>query len=175
VASDDDGVQAAEGAAASYGGGKGRPGASQILAFIMSAVGVVLLVAGSEQFVAGARRMAGEWGISERMLGMTIVALGTSMPELLAALLASARGEGAKVVGTVIGSNLLNVFLVLGVVAYLHPVRVGERMHLIDPIGLAAVTLLAVVFMRGKRRVSRVEGLILIGAYVAFLVTAGLA
>jgi cation:H+ antiporter len=172
---DDDGALAheAEDAAASYIPKKRTEG-SRILALVMSAVGVFLLVAGSEQFVGGARRLAGEWGISERMLGMTIVALGTSLPELLASTLAAVRGQGSLAVGSVIGSNLLNVFLVLGVVAYLEPVEVRERMHTVDAIGLAAITVLAVIFMRGNRRVSRIEGGILIAGYLAFMITAGL-
>jgi cation:H+ antiporter len=147
---------------------------SRIVALVLSAVGVFLIVAGSEQFVGGARRLAGEWGISERMLGMTIVALGTSMPELLTSVLAAWKGEQRLTAGTVIGSNLLNVFLVLGMVAYLNPVKVGERMHPVDAIGLGAVTILAVVFMRGNRKVTRIEGAILIGGYVAFMVAAAL-
>ena len=172
---DDEGrlAQKAEDAAASYIPKKRTEG-SRILALVMSAIGVFLLVAGSEQFVAGARRLAGEWGISERMLGMTIVALGTSLPELLASTLAALRGHGSLAIGSVIGSNLLNVFLVLGIVAYLEPVRVTDRVHAIDAIGLAAITVLAVIFMRGNRKVSRIEGAILCGAYVAFLVVAGL-
>jgi len=164
----------AESAAASYGGGKRAAGGSRFWAFVMSGIGVLLLVLGSGQFVAGARQLAGAWGISERMLGMTIVALGTSMPELLASVLAALRGEGSLAVGSVIGSNLLNVFLVLGVVAYLHPVRVGERMHVVDAIGLGTITLLAVVFLRGQRRVTRLEGALLVAAYLAFMITAGI-
>ena len=173
-ASDDDLglVERSETAASSYGGGKRAPGSSRLVALLISAIGVLLLVVGSSQFVAGARQVAGQWGISERMLGMTLVALGTSMPELIASILAARRGEGSLAVGSVIGSNLLNVFLVLGVVAYLHPVRVGERMHLVDAVGLALITLLAVGFLRGSRRVTRLEGAILIAAYVAFMTTA---
>ncbi len=175
VSDDDLGlVERSETAAASYGGGRRAADGSRVLAMIMSGLGVLLLVIGSSQFVAGARQLAGAWGISERMLGMTIVALGTSMPELLASILAARRGEGSLAVGSVIGSNLLNVFLVLGVVAYLHPVRVGERMHAVDAIGLGAITLLAVVFLRGNRRVSRIEGAALVLAYVAFMAAAAI-
>ena len=141
---------------------------------IMSGLGVLLLVLGSSQFVAGARQLAGAWVISERMLGMTIVALGTSMPELLASILAARRGEGSLAVGSVIGSNLLNVFWVLGVVAYLRPIRVGERMHVVDLIGLVVITLLGVLSLRGARRISRLEGAILVAAYVAFVAAAAI-
>lgn len=167
-------AQAAEGAAASAGGGKRVPQRSRLSALIVAGLGVLLLVLGSALFIDGARWVAGEWGISERMLGMTIVALGTSMPELLTSVMAALRGQGSLAVGSVIGSNLLNVFLVLGTVAYLHPVRVGERMHVVDAIGLGAITLLAIAFMRGYRRVSRVEGAILVAGYFMFMIAASI-
>lgn len=173
---DDETAEKAKGAeetGASYGG-RGRPKGSAVIAVIMSCVGIGLLVVGSGLFVRGARGIAGELGMSERMLGLTIIAIGTSLPELIASLVAATRGHSALAVGSVIGSNLLNVFLVLGVVAYLHPIRVGERMHSVDVIGLVAITLLGVVFMRGSRRVSRIEGAILVAAYVAFIICASL-
>jgi Ca2+/Na+ antiporter len=67
---------------------------------------------------------------------------------------------------------LLNVFLVLGTVAYLNPVRVGERMHVVDAVGLAVITLLGVAVMRGRRQITRTEGGVLVAAYVGFLVAA---
>jgi cation:H+ antiporter len=171
---DEDDVEKVRDATAAGGsyGGRGRPKGSGMVAIVMSAAGIGLLVLGSSQFVRGSRAIAGELGMSERMLGMTIIALGTSLPELIASLVAATRGQSALAVGSVIGSNLLNVFLVLGVVAYLHPIRLGERMHPVDLIGLVAITLLAVVFLRGSRRVTRFEGAILVAAYVAFVVCA---
>lgn len=145
---------------------------SRLSALVASGLGVLLLVFGSQLFIGGARAAAGQWGISDRMLGMTLVALGTSLPELLTAVVSSLRGQGAIAIGTLVGSNLLNVFLVLGTVAYLHPVRVGERMHVVDAVGLAAITLLGVVVMRGRRRITRVEGAVLVAAYVGFMIAA---
>ncbi len=106
------------------------------------------------------------------MLGLTIVALGTALPEMIASLVAASRGQSAMAVGSVIGSNLLNVFLVLGVVAYLRPIRIGERTHAVDLAGLVVITLLGVLFMRGSRRISRLEGGILVAAYAGFIVAA---
>ena len=172
-ASDEDselGQAAADAGAAAVG--KKRSQRSRLAALVVAGLGVLLLVLGSQLFIDGARGVAGEWGISERMLGMTIVALGTSMPELMTSVMAALRGQGALAVGSVIGSNLLNVFLVLGTVAYLQPVRVGERMHIVDAIGLGAITLLAIAFMRGHRRVTRVEGAILVVAYFVFIIAA---
>jgi cation:H+ antiporter len=175
LSEDDQGlVERSEQGAAEYGGGRRMSARSKAWALVMSGIGVLLLVLGSSQFVSGARQLAGAWGISERMLGMTIVALGTSMPELLASVMAAMRGQGSLAVGSVVGSNLLNVFLVLGLVAYLYPVRVGERMHAVDAIGLGAITLLAVFFLRGNRQVSRVEGALLVAGYVAFMIAAAI-
>lgn len=145
---------------------------SRVSAIVVCGLGVLMLVFGSELFIGGARAAAGKWGMSDRMLGMTIVAIGTSLPELLTAIVTSLRGQGAIAVGTVVGSNLLNVFLVLGTVAYLHPVRVGERMHAVDAIALGAITLLGIVVLRGRRQVTRAEGAMLVAAYVGFLVAA---
>jgi cation:H+ antiporter len=72
----------------------------------------------------------------------------------------------------VIGANLLSVFLVLGVTACLSPIRLGERMHLVDLIGLVAITMLGALMLRGSRRISRAEGVVLIAAYVGFIVCA---
>ena len=164
---------AASDAASTAVGGK-RPQRSRLSALVVAGLGVLLLVLGSELFIDGARWIAGEWGISERMLGMTIVALGTSMPELMTSVMAALRGQGSLAVGSVIGSNLLNVFLVLGTVAYLNPVRVGERMHIVDAIGLGAITLLAIAFMRGHRHVTRIEGAVLVAAYFVFMIAAAM-
>ncbi|MBK9032468.1 MAG: calcium/sodium antiporter [Myxococcales bacterium] len=145
---------------------------SRVSALLVSGLGVLMLVFGSEMFIGGARAAAGTWGMSDRLLGMTIVALGTSLPELLTVVVMSMRGQGAIAVGTVVGSNLLNVFLVLGTVAYLNPIQVGERMHAVDAIGLGVITLLGIVVLRGRRTVTRPEGAMLILAYVGFLIAA---
>jgi cation:H+ antiporter len=162
-------LEAAQSAGMSYGG-RGRPKGNPFIAILMAVAGLALLVIGSNQFVHAAKQIAGKQGMSDRMLGITVIAIGTSLPELITGTIAAARGQSSLAVGSVIGSNLLNVFLVLGLVAYLRPVRVGERMHSVDLIGLVAITVLAVIFMRGSRRVSRLEGGILVAAYIGFIV-----
>lgn len=155
-------------------GGRGRPRTSVVVALGMSLAGVVLLLLGAAWLVAGGRAVATKFGMSERMLGLTIIALGTSLPELVGSINAAARGHASRAVGSVIGSNLLNVFLVLGVTAYLRPIDLGERMHVVDLVGLVAITLLGVVMLRGSRRISRFEGGILVASYVGFIVAAAL-
>jgi cation:H+ antiporter len=155
-------------------GGKARPKISRALSFVMTCGGLVLLVLGSDVFVRGGRGIAAELGMSERMLGLTIMAIGTALPELLGSIIAAARGHSALAVGSVIGSNLMSVFLVLGITACLQPIRLGERMHLVDLLGLVAITLLGVFVLRGSRRITRFEGALLVLAYIAFIVCAAL-
>ncbi len=151
-------------------GGKARPSKSRLLAAVFSMAGLALLVTGSKLFVRGGRSIAAEAGMSDRMLGLTVISLGCALPELISSVIAATRGQSAIAIGSVIGSNLLNVFLVLGVTAYLRPIRLGEQSHFVDLVGLVAITLLGVLMLRGSRKISRFEGGILVAAYVAFVV-----
>ncbi|MDQ3339558.1 MAG: calcium/sodium antiporter [Myxococcota bacterium] len=155
-------------------GGRARPRASKLTAALMTGFGLILLVVGSDLFVRGGRGIATSIGMSERMLGLTVISVGCALPELIASLVAASRGHAALAVGSVIGSNLLNVFLVLGVVGYLQPIDLGERMHVVELIGLVAITLLGILTLRGSRQITRFEGAILVGAYVGFVVASGL-
>jgi cation:H+ antiporter len=150
-------------------GGKGRPRASRSAAIAMSAFGLLLLLVGSNQLVQGGRGIGTSLGMSERMLGLTVISLGCALPELISSLVAASRGQSALAVGSVIGSNLLNVFLVLGVTAFLRPIRLGERMHLVDLVGIVVITLLGVLVLRGSRKITRLEGALLVAAYIAFI------
>lgn len=155
-------------------GCRGRPNAPCATSALQTAVGLILLVVGSDLFVRGGRDLGGVLGISERMLGLTVISIGTALPELIGSAVAAARGQAALAIGSVIGSNVLNVFLVLGVTAYLRPIRAGELMHLSDLVGLVGITLLGILMLRGSRRISRVEGLILVLAYVAFIASSAI-
>ena len=155
-------------------GGRGRPRAGRGAAALMTAIGVVLLVAGSDLFVRGGRGIAGQVGMSERVLGLTVISLGCALPELIASLIAASRNQASLAIGAVIGSNLLNVFLVLGITAYLSPIDFGERMHMVELVGLVAITLLGIVVLRSDRKISRPEGAVLVAAYIAFVVCSAL-
>jgi cation:H+ antiporter len=172
-AHDDDGARRTEASGATLGG-KGRPHSSRGAAALQTTVGLILLVVGSNLFVQGGRGLGSVLGISERMLGLTVISIGTALPELIGSIVAAARGQAALAIGSVIGSNILNVFLVLGVTAYLRPIRAGELMHLSDLIGLVGITLLGIVMLRGSRKISRIEGLILVLAYLGFITTAAI-
>lgn len=157
-------------------GGRGRPHASRGMAAVMTTLGLLLLVGGTDLLVEGARGIGNQLGMSERLLGLTLISVGTALPELLGSLVAASRGHSALAIGSVIGSNLLNVFLVLGITGYLEEVRFAEAgaMHVVELVGLVAITLLGVLVLRGSRRISRFEGAILVLAYVAFIVASAL-
>jgi cation:H+ antiporter len=151
-------------------GGRARPRTSRGLATMMTLLGIVLLVVGSDLFVRGGRAIAAQIGMSERILGLTVISLGCALPELIGSLVAATRGHSALAVGSVIGSNLLNVFLVLGVTAYLEPIELRSPTHTVELVGLVAITVLGILTLRGSRRINRVEGAILVAAYIAFVV-----
>jgi len=157
-------------------GGRARTHASRSMAAVMTTLGLLLLVGGTDLLVEGARGVGNQLGMSERLLGLTLISLGTALPELLGSLVAASRGHTALAIGSVIGSNLLNVFLVLGITGYLEEVRFAEAgaTHVVELVGLVAITLLGVFVLRSSRRVSRLEGAILVLAYGGFIVASAL-
>lgn len=165
---DGDGVPDAEAGASRLPRDTGPPRpAARAFALVLAALGLALIVAGSGVFLHGARGIAARAGMSERVIGMTVIAIGTALPELIASIAAALRHQSGLVVGSVIGSNLLNVFLVLGVVAYIRPIE--ATVHTVDLVGLLAITLLGALVLRGSRRITRLEGVILIAAYAGFV------
>ncbi|MBS1119009.1 MAG: Na+/Ca+ antiporter, CaCA family [Deltaproteobacteria bacterium] len=155
-------------------GGRARPRSSRGIASLMTAFGLVLLVVGSDLFVQGGRGIAAQIGMSERILGLTVVSLGCALPELIGSLVAATRGHAALAIGSVIGSNLLNVFLVLGITAYLEPIEIRQPAHAVELIGLVAITLLGILTLRGNRKITRIEGAVLVLAYFGFLTASAL-
>jgi len=132
------------------------------------AVGLVVLVVGSGQFVDGAVGIAEWFELSPAFIGLTIVAVGTSLPELAVSVLASARGQSDIAVGNVVGSNIFNILAVLGVAAMVHPLYRGGLIWG-DFIVMVAVTLLMTPLLYFGPKISRFEGLLLLTAYVGYI------
>ncbi len=154
--------EGAEAAGAPSGEGKLRM-------YGITIVGMGLLVGGGEVFVDGAVGVALALGMSERVVGLTIIAVGTSLPELAACVVAALRGHSGIAVGNVIGSNIFNIFLILGIVPMIKPVHVALLDIQFDVYFLVGVTLLGAFSMRGDRHVTRVEGTVLAMTYFVFL------
>ncbi len=137
---------------------------------LMFAIGVVTLVGGAEAMVRGAARLATRTGLSPIVIGLTVVAFGTSAPELAVSVGASLNGEADLAIGNVVGSNIANVFLVLGLSAVVGGgLVVAQRIVRVDvPIVIGASLLVMLLSLNNK--LGRGEGLILIALLIAYLV-----
>lgn len=135
----------------------------------LGAVGLVGLLVGARFTVEGAEGIARAAGISEAVIGLTLVAIGTSLPELAASLVAAWRGQTGIAIGNVIGSNLFNLLLVLGATATIRPIPVPAG----GVADLTVLTLLSVLFWgvcaTRERRIIRAEGALLLTMYVIYL------
>lgn len=149
-------------------------GESRARLAMLTVIGLALLVGGGKLFVDGAKGMALALGMSERLVGLTVVAVGTSLPELAASVVAALRGYSSLAIGNVVGSNIFNVFLILGVVSTIGPVSGQLGALQVDLYFLGGVTVVGMILMRGQRRISRAEGIVLLVGYVAFVVMASL-
>jgi cation:H+ antiporter len=133
------------------------------------AAGVAILAYGAHALVTGATALALIWGVPERVIGLTLVAVGTSLPELASSLVAALRRETDIILGNVIGSNLFNLLAVLGTAAVVHPIEVpaaGLRLDLLIMLGFALVL---VPLMLLGRRLGRRDGALLLAAYLAYV------
>lgn len=146
------------------------------MALLWLGVGLAVLLVSSKVLVWGAEETARFFGVSERVIGLTVVAFGTSLPELAATVIAAKRNEHDIAVGNIIGSNLFNTLGVLGLPGIIRPAAIEPGvMHLDVPVMFGATVLLwlmARVF-RPFQRVTRVEGVVLLVVYAAYLVALG--
>ena len=130
--------------------------------------GLLLLIVGSNVFVDHASNLALQMGVSEGVVGLTVVAGGTSLPELATTVVAARKGQSALAIGNVIGSNVFNILLILGLTATIHPLQI-EGITTID----MAVMLLSVTFVWlfafTRFKVERWEGFVLLLGYLAYL------
>jgi cation:H+ antiporter len=146
------------------------PGTGKLRLGLIALVGLALLIGGGKLFVDGAVQIARAVGLSERVVGLTIVAIGTSLPELAASLVAALRGHGDIAVGNVLGSNIFNVLAILGVSALVRPLDGALSLMVVDLAFLGGITLMAAVSMRAARALPRMEGAVFVMAYVGFLI-----
>lgn len=147
-----------------------------MLTAVLFVVGFVLLVKGADLLVTGASALATRLGISALVIGLTIVAFGTSAPELAVNVLASWQGSTDIAIGNVVGSNIVNILLILGIAAMIYPLAVQQGTVWREiPFALLAVVVLGVmandVFIDGATvsALERSEGVVLIGFFLVFL------
>lgn len=130
--------------------------------------GLALLVFGARLFVDNAVQIAQSLGVGEEVIGLTIVAAGTSLPELATSAVAALRGKSDIAVGNVVGSNLFNILSIAGMTAVIKPLSLGG-IRVIDLGFLLVTTLILVPMMLGGLRIGRVKGCLLLGIFGAYL------
>ncbi len=129
--------------------------------------GLVAIVIGGQLVVDNAKRLALALGMSETLVGLTIVAIGTSLPELVTSVVASLKGQNGMAVGNVVGSNIFNLLLILGVSSFVHPIQIS--VHSFVDLGLLlGVSLIAYGLIATGREISRIEGGVLVAMYAAY-------
>lgn len=131
--------------------------------------GLVVLVIGARLLVDSSTELARAFGISEAVIGLTIVAVGTSLPELATSVIAAIRKQTEIAVGNIVGSNIFNIFGILGVTSLIHPITADPRFASIDMIwvSIAAVGLTVLAFILGG--LPRIAGAVLLAAYGAYV------
>ncbi|MDA3843431.1 MAG: calcium/sodium antiporter [Candidatus Kapabacteria bacterium] len=140
--------------------------------FIIGGMG--FLVLGAHFFVGGASVIAVHLGASDVIIGLTLLAFGTSLPELATSLVASFKGEGDISIGNAVGSNIFNILSVLGITAIVHPIVVGDSSMSGDvtPVDIGMMILVAIILLplaRTKMTISRKEGFFLLSIYVGYM------
>jgi cation:H+ antiporter len=138
-------------------------------ALLLALLGLAGLIGGAYLLVEAAISLARQFGVSETVVGLSVVALGTSLPELAATVVAVMRGHSDVAFGNVIGSNIYNILGILGVTALVHPIAVPSDLMGDDIWIMLASTVAMVVFAVTGRRISRWEGGVLLLAYVGYV------
>ena len=138
---------------------------------LLIVVGLVLIILGGNWVVDNAKEIALALGLTETLTGFTIVAIGTSLPELATSFVATKKGQIELAIGNVIGSNIFNLLLILGLSAAINPVAVNLA-AVYDLLIVILATILTLVFGLTNKRISRVEGGIMVGLYILVVIYA---
>lgn len=146
---------------------KAEPPVKLPKSIIMAILGLAGVVIGGQLVVNGASDIAKSFGASETLIGVTVVAIGTSLPELVTSIMAARKGENDIAVGNVIGSNIFNILFIISAASIINPLTLDME-SLIDMIIMFAVTIMVYLFAVTKKKITRVEGGIMTAMYVAY-------
>lgn len=142
--------------------------ASMIKTILLSILGIVGIVIGGDMVVNSATDIATSFGMSANLVGLTIVAVGTSLPEFVTSIVAIKKGETEIAIGNVIGSNIFNILLVLGLATAISPITISF-LALTDIIFMVAITVLLFLFMKKNSSLVKSQGIILVAIYIAYM------
>ena len=131
--------------------------------------GAIAIAIGGDMTVDAASRIAGDLGMSQTLIGLTIVSIGTSLPELVTSIVAARKNEVDMALGNAIGSNVFNIFMVLGVASAISPISIVAE-NIIDLCVLVVFTVCVWIFAGTKRKIGRMEGLCMVAFYASYVV-----
>ncbi|OQA90571.1 MAG: Inner membrane protein YrbG [bacterium ADurb.Bin236] len=152
------------------GGEEAAPENSKLKNLLFALGGIAGLVVGANLMITGAISLALKIGVSELVVGLSIVAFGTSLPELATSMVAAARKESDISIGNVVGSNIFNILFILGLTALVSPIPVEASVISTQTPAMLAFSVVLLPFMIFKRDINRLEGFILLAAYIAYVV-----
>ena len=144
-----------------------RPLGLSVLGVVL---GIGLLVGGAQALVSGATQITLSLGVAERIIGFTAVAIGTSLPELAASIVAARKNEGDLVMGNIVGSNIFNILCILGITPMVHPIAVAPEALRLDFWMMLGISVLVAAMLAVNRRLERWEGIFLLTIYVGYTV-----
>lgn len=142
---------------------------SMPLSILFIVGGAVAIAIGGDVTVDAAARIAGDLGMSQTLIGLTIVSIGTSLPELVTSIVAAKKNEVDMALGNAVGSNIFNILMVLGIASAISPVSM-IRENIIDLCVLIVFTVCVWIFAATKKRIGKVEGFCMIALYVAYAI-----
>ncbi len=145
-------------------------GKHPLLLWVIAVASLAGLILGGNIFLDSAKSLARTWGMSEAVISITIVAIGTSLPELITVIVASCKNNAQLALGNVLGSNVFNMLMIVGVSATIKPITVVSVTMVDFAMALlGAVLTYVVIFTFGKHKFDRIEGFIFIGIYIAYI------
>ena len=142
--------------------------------FIFVFAGLIGLVGGAKFLVSGGVSIARMVGISEWFIGITIVAIGTSLPEIVSSIMAARRGHAEMAIGNIFGSNIFNILMVLGITSIIHPLNIQEPIHPDLNITIGITVLLLALILLGKYFLGKISGIILLFTYFLYIALKGM-
>ena len=135
---------------------------------ILSIVGIIGIVIGGDMVVDSATTIATSFGMSANLVGLTIVAMGTSLPEFVTSIMAIKKGETEIAIGNVIGSNIFNILLVLGLATTIKPINISF-FAFIDILFMVGITILLYLFMKKDNCINKKQGIVLVLMYITYM------
>lgn len=142
---------------------------SPLKSIVFVVIGCIMIIYGGNFVVDSASEIAANFGLSETLIGLTVVAFGTSLPELVTSIVASRKGENDLAIGNVVGSNIFNILMILGISTSIHPVAL-QPSAVYDCIILMIFSILVLFFCWSKKQLSRGEGIFMLILYAIYTV-----